>query len=282
MKIMVEIVFKHSGSVDKFMGDAIMAVWGVPVALKDDAMHAVTAGVEMQNAVFLLNSELLSENDKPIYMGIGLNSGHFIAGNMGSDKRMEYTCIGDNVNLAQRLESKAGKGNVFVAEATFQRAGGKVIGVKLKPTMVKGKTKPITIYSVRGMVVPSRDAAVFVTSMPFRVGAPDGPEALLIKAKLLGDNLVLGLVVLRDPYAGEKMEMHFDMKELDPFMCPIELQGEVPFPGKVGKCMKGVFSCAGTPLEKLFTDLTVDSVKSPEDMPRSGSPAPAGAAAEAH
>ncbi len=278
MKIMVDIVFKHHGSVDKFMGDAIMAVWGVPLALRDEAVHAITAGVEMQNAVFLLNGEFLEEKDKPINMGIGMNSGHFIAGNMGSERRMEYTCIGDNVNLAQRLESKAGRGNVYVAESTFQQCEGKVIGIKLKPTMVKGKAKPITIYSVRGVATPSRDAQVFLTTLPFRCGSPEGPDGLLIKVKMLGDSLVLGLLLLREAPKTERMEMFFDVKEIPPFTVPIDLQGEIPIPSKGGKCMKGVFSCAGTPLEKLLTEMTLDSDKAPEDIPRSA-PAPSASGA---
>ncbi|MFM9625721.1 adenylate/guanylate cyclase domain-containing protein, partial [Streptomyces turgidiscabies] len=90
-------------------------------------------------------------------MGIGLNSGHFIAGNMGSERRMEYTCIGDNVNLAQRLESRAGRGQVFISESTFERTTGKCLAVKLKPTFVKGKANAVTIYSVRGIASPSRE-----------------------------------------------------------------------------------------------------------------------------
>jgi hypothetical protein len=250
-----------------------MAVWGVPVALRDEAVHAITAGLEMQNSVYLLNCEFAEENDPPINMGIGLNSGHFIAGNMGSEKRMEYTCIGDNVNLAQRIESKAGRGNVYIAESTYLRAKDKVIAIKLKPTMVKGKAKPITIYSARGVLTPSRDATVYLTSLPFSCGGPDGPEGMLIKAKLLGDNLVLGLLLVHEVPKGEKMEMCFTAKELAPFSVGIDLQGEVSVPSKSGKCMKGVFSLAGSPLEQLFGDLVLESEKTPEDLPRSAAAA---------
>ena len=118
--------------------------------------------------------------------------GHFIGGNMGHEKRMECTCIGDNVNLAQRLESKAGKGHVFISETTFDRAKGRVLAIKLKPTRVKGKAAPVVIYSVRGVVTPSREGKLFITSIPFKAGSPDGQDGLLIKAKLLGDDLVLG------------------------------------------------------------------------------------------
>jgi class 3 adenylate cyclase len=278
-KYMVDIVFKYSGSIDKFMGDAIMAIWGVPVALKDEAVLAVTAGVEMQNAVYLLNSDFIAEGEKELHMGIGCNSGHFTSGNMGSEKRMEYTCIGDNVNLAQRVESKAGRGHVFIADSTFERAKGKVLAVKLKPTRVKGKAQPVTIYSVRGVATASRDAALYITSLPFRTGpADDAPEGLLIKAKLLGDNLILGLCLLRELPKGDKCEIHLAVPEMPKCKVVFDVQGEVPIQSATARCVKGVFSVAGTPLQTLFNELVLTSDKAPEDIPR-GASVSAGAAA---
>ncbi|MBI3725950.1 adenylate/guanylate cyclase domain-containing protein, partial [bacterium] len=267
-KYMVDIVFHYKGTIDKFMGDAIMAVWNVWEPIEDEALMAVTAGIEMQNSVYLLNGEFLKEGEKEIHMGIGLNSGHFIGGNMGHEKRMECTCIGDNVNLAQRLESKAGRGHVFISETTFDRAKGRVLAVRLKPTRVKGKANPVTILSARGVNAPSREGKLFITSLPFKAGSPDGQDALLIKAKPLGDDLVLGLCLLRDQPKDNRLEMHFCVPELPPFMIPIELQGEVPTRATTGKCMKGVFSCAGTPLETLFNECVIESDKAPEDIPR--------------
>jgi adenylate cyclase len=276
-KYMVDIVFKYNGSIDKFMGDAIMAIWGVPVSIKEEAVLAITAGVEMQNAVYLLNSDFIAANEQELHMGIGLNSGHFTAGNMGSEKRMEYTCIGDNVNLAQRVEGKAGRGHVFVSDATFERAKGKVFAVKLKPTRVKGKEKPVTIYSVRGVASPGRDAQLFITSLPFRTGPdPTASEGLIIKAKLLGDNLVLGLCLLREMPKGDKFEIHLAVPEMPSCKVSFDVQGEVPLGTATARCVKGVFSVAGTPLQQLFNDLVFTSDKTPEDIPR-GKPAPAGA-----
>ena len=85
------------------------------------------------------NCELIEEGQPTIQMGIGLNAGNFIAGNLGSERRMEYTVIGDNVNLAQRVESKAGRGNVFVSPTVYERCGdGKLIVSQLQPVKVKG------------------------------------------------------------------------------------------------------------------------------------------------
>lgn len=281
-KYMVDIVFKYNGSIDKFMGDAIMAIWGVPVSIKDEAVLAITAGIEMQNAVYLLNSDFVAAGEKELHMGIGLNSGHFTAGNMGSEKRMEYTCIGDNVNLAQRVESKAGRGHVFISESTFERAKGKVFAVKLKPTRVKGKANAVTIYSVRGVATPSRDAALYITSLPFRTGPnEDSPEGLLIKAKLLGDNLILGLCLLREVPKGDKFEIHLAVPEMPRCKVSFDLQGEVPLGTATAQCVKGVFSVAGTPLQQLFSELVFTSDKTPEDIPRGG-PVPAGATTSDH
>jgi adenylate cyclase len=279
-KYMVDIVFKYEGSIDKFMGDAIMAIWGVPVALADEAVKAITAGVEMQNACYLLNSDFKAAGEKELHMGIGLNSGHFTAGNMGSEKRMEYTCIGDNVNLAQRVESKAGRGHVFVSESTFERAEGKILAVKLKPTRVKGKAQPVTIYSVRGVSTPSRDSQLYITSIPFRT-APneDAPEALMIKAKLLGDNLILGLCLLRELPRSEKLELYSNVPEMPRCKVLFDVQGEVPLGTATARCVKGVFSVAGTPLQSLFGELVFASDKTPEDIPR-GSASPPGSTQE--
>jgi adenylate cyclase len=269
---MVDTVFKYKGSIDKFMGDAIMAIWGVPVPLQDEAVWAVSCGLEMQNNIFLLNCQFLKEGTSELHVGIGLNSGHFIAGNMGSERRMEFTCIGDNVNLAQRIESKAGRGNVFISESTYERAKGKLLAVRLKPTRVKGKAAPITIYSVRGVATPSRDAPLYITSLPFRTEAANGPEGLLIKAKLLGEGSVLGLCLFREVPTRESTELFFDLPELPGMRVTIDLQGEVPIGTSAGKCLKGVFSIASTPLEGLFGDLVMPSEKSPEDMPRGRTP----------
>lgn len=279
-KYMVDIVFKYNGSIDKFMGDAIMAIWGVPVSLKDEAVLAITAGVEMQNAVYLLNSDFRADGEQELHMGIGLNSGHFTSGNMGSEKRMEYTCIGDNVNLAQRVESKAGRGHVFVSESTFERAKGKVLAVKLKPTRVKGKAQPVTMYSVRGVAAPSRDTALYITSLPFHTGPDnDAPEGLIIKAKLLGDNLVLGLCLLREIPKENKFEVHLAVPEMPRCKVLFDMQGEVPIQSATARCVKGVFSCAGTPLQTLFNELVFTSDKTPEDIPRGASASPAAASA---
>ena len=270
MKYMVDIVFKYQGSVDKFIGDCIMAVWGAPLALPDEATAAVTAAVEMQNALFLLNGELYSEGAQPIHMGIGLNSGKFVAGNMGTERRMEYTVIGDAVNLAQRVESKAGRGMVLVTDSTYERCAEKVIAARLKPVHLKGKGQPVVTYSIRGVVQPSSSGQVFMTSLPCAVGAwaEACNRGLLVKVKLLGDGQALGLILFHERPAAGNLELEFYPHEFPRFTLAFEGQGEVPIQARVGCCLKGVFTYTGTPFEALFERLIFDADVSPDDIPR--------------
>lgn len=279
MRYMVDIVFKYNGSVDKFIGDCIMAVWGVPMEMADEAVAAVTSGVEMQNALFLFNCELAAEGQTPIHMGIGLNSGQFVAGNMGSERRMEYTVIGDNVNLAQRVESKAGRGMVLVSETTFERCEGKVLGVKLKPTALKGKARSVTTYVIRGIDQATSPASgnVFMTSLPVAVGkwSETCDRGLLVKVKVQGDGTVLGLVLFgkRPGEPGQRVVLEFYAPELPRFQVELLVQGDVKIQAPHGCCVKGTFSITGTPLEELFTRRVVVSDKGPDDIPRGQTPA---------
>ncbi len=279
MRYMVDIVFKYNGSVDKFIGDCIMAVWGVPLEIPDEAVAAVTAGVEMQNALFLFNCELAAEGQTPIHMGIGLNSGQFVAGNMGSERRMEYTVIGDNVNLAQRVESKAGRGMVLCSETTFDRCEGKVLGVKLKPVPLKGKAKTVTTYVIRGIdqSATSSSGAVFMTSLPVAVArwSETCDRGLLVKVKVQPDGTVLGLILFtkRPGEAGQRINLEFYAPELPKFSVELLVQGDVKIQAPHGCCVKGTFSIKGTPLEELFTRRVVASDKSPDDIPRGQTPA---------
>ncbi len=276
MRYMVDIVFKYNGTVDKFIGDCIMAVWGVPLPIPDEAVSAVTAAVEMQNALFLFNGELAAEGLTPIHMGIGLNSGQFVAGNMGSERRMEYTVIGDNVNLAQRVESKAGRGMVLISDSTHEKCGNGIVAVRLQPVSVKGKAKSVTTYVVRGVAQPSSSGGnVFMTTLPCAVNewAPECQRALLVKAKVVEGGKVLGLVLFHQRPTAQRLRLQFYAPELPRFHVDFEAQGEVKIQAPHGCCLKGVFSIAGTPLEELFAKRVLAVEKSPEDIPRGQTPA---------
>lgn len=118
---MVECVFRHEGALDKYIGDALMAYWGAPVASEDDASRAVAAAVDMQVALAALNARWSREGRPVLAAGIGLHTGDAFVGNIGAPQRLEYTLIGDTVNLASRLCALAGGGEVLVSDAVRVR-----------------------------------------------------------------------------------------------------------------------------------------------------------------
>ena len=155
--VMEEIIFRYQGTIDKFQGDAIMAFWGVLAPLEFGELQAVQAALEMQNAMYMFNSELDREGQDQIQMGIGLNSGEFVAGNLGSEKKLEFTVIGENVNLAARIESKGYPYVVLISESTFQKVRAYCVALKFPPIRLKGIDTPVGLYAVRG-ILPKPDA----------------------------------------------------------------------------------------------------------------------------
>lgn len=145
-----DIVLKYGGHIDKFIGDEVLAVFGALVEQEDHAARAVKAAVTLQNALKSRN-ESLGAQDTPLHVGIGINSGELVSGNIGSKKRMEYTVIGDTVNLASRLTRLAGPDEIVVSEFVYKEISGKAEAEKLEPVMVKGKADPVQTYKVRGM-----------------------------------------------------------------------------------------------------------------------------------
>ncbi|HSX83328.1 MAG TPA: adenylate/guanylate cyclase domain-containing protein, partial [Candidatus Saccharimonadia bacterium] len=149
--IMQKVIYDHGGNVDKFNGDGLMAFWGVPRAGAHDASDAVLTAIRMQQKLWPFNLQLCAEGQQPVHMGIGLNSGEFIAGNIGSEDKIEFTLIGDTVNLTARIEHLAGRYQVLVSEATWLSMKDLVCAVRLPPLMVKGKSHPVILYSIRAM-----------------------------------------------------------------------------------------------------------------------------------
>ncbi len=148
---MTAIIFKYEGTLDKYMGDAIMAIWGAPIEMPDHAERAVLASIEMGETMKELQSKWRMEGKREVNIGIGINSGEVVVGNIGSNERLEYTAIGDNVNLTQRLESVAEKGQILISAATYERVKHKVNAQMLDPIKVKGKAEKVVAYSVQGL-----------------------------------------------------------------------------------------------------------------------------------
>ncbi len=146
---MVDIIFEHGGTLDKFMGDAIMALWGAPIAHADDPDRAIRAAVAMQQALAALNEKWVREGRPAVEIGIGINHGEVFAGNIGSHRRLEYTVIGDAVNVASRLCSKAKGGEIIVSEPFKKMLKDKVGLEALEPLELKGKEKAVKVFRVR-------------------------------------------------------------------------------------------------------------------------------------
>jgi adenylate cyclase len=145
---MTEIIFAHGGTLDKYLGDGLMALFGAPTATPDDASNALNAAVAMQRRLLGINRELRDENLPEIGVGMGLHTGEAIIGYIGSDRRSEYTAIGDTVNTSSRLESNALGGEILISDATAKAAHSRY---KLKPReaiMVKNRQQPVNLWEV--------------------------------------------------------------------------------------------------------------------------------------
>lgn len=145
---MVDIIFKYDGILDKFIGDAIMAIWNAPIDQPDGPLRGVRAALEMQREIAMLNVRFKAQGRPPIGVGIGISTGEVVAGKMGSARKWEYTVIGDDVNLAQRIESKTAAGQVRISESTYQLLKNRVEVEALEPFLPKGKSQLVNVYRV--------------------------------------------------------------------------------------------------------------------------------------
>ena len=145
---MTDIIFNYDGTLDKYIGDGLMAVFGAPMQKDDDAKRAVLAALDMREALKKLKMEL--DEDKRFDIRIGINTGKAVAGNIGSPKRLDYTVIGDPVNIASRLESLASPNQILIGEETYKLVQSDFLTNPLGPKKVKGKTSSIMVYEVLG------------------------------------------------------------------------------------------------------------------------------------
>jgi adenylate cyclase len=148
---MVEVIFEHGGTLDKFIGDAIMALWGAPIAHAGDPDRALRAAIAMQRSIARLNERWISQGRPEIGVGIGINHGDVFAGNIGSHRRLEYTVIGDAVNVAARVCAEAGPGEILVTESLLGVVRDQVSCEFLPEMALKGKAQMVQVYRVRGM-----------------------------------------------------------------------------------------------------------------------------------
>jgi adenylate cyclase len=160
---MTDIVFKYDGLLDKYMGDAIMAIWGAPLDQSDHPLRACYTALEMVEELRLLQQRWATEGMPRMNIGIGINAGPMVVGNMGSERRFDYTVMGDSVNLGSRLEglNKLYGTNIIISEMTYERVREEILGRELDLVRVKGKDQPVKIYELlsrRAKTLPEQKA----------------------------------------------------------------------------------------------------------------------------
>src|SRR5215213_2455887 len=145
---MTDIIFAHGGTLDKYLGDGLMALFGAPTATPDDASNALNAAVAMQRRLLGINRELRDEGFQELGVGMGLHTGEVIVGYIGSDRRSEYTAIGDTVNTSSRLESNALGGEILISDATAKAGHSRYKLKPREPIMVKNRQQPVNLWEV--------------------------------------------------------------------------------------------------------------------------------------
>ena len=147
---MTDIVMETKGTLDKYIGDAVVAFWGTPIELKNHALNACRAAIKMMQSLKEFNEEQVKKGIKPINIGIGLNSGILTVGNIGSEKKKNYTAIGDKADLAEDLQdyNKIYHTNIIISENTYKKAAEWLVVRELDSIIVKESEKPLRIYEL--------------------------------------------------------------------------------------------------------------------------------------
>ena len=177
---MTEVIFKNWGTLDKYIGDAIMAFWGAPYPQTDHALRSCRAGLEMISSLQRLQAGWQSRGLPSVDIGVGINSGPMLVGNMGSKRRKNFTIMGDSVNLASRLEGinrKFGT-HIIISEATFLQAKEQVVARELDLIQVKGKTQPVKVYELLALAADAPKHADLVSRFERGLAAYRGGEWL--------------------------------------------------------------------------------------------------------
>src|SRR5450432_651670 len=150
-ELMVDVIFKYEGTLDKFVGDEVIALFGAPVAMQNAEVKAVQCALDMMQVLSEFNRVRLDEGQNEINIGIGINTGIVVTGAIGSSRALQYTAIGDAVNTASRLCSVAEAGQIILSEATYRKVMDEVAAVPLPPVRVKGKAEELRVYNAVGL-----------------------------------------------------------------------------------------------------------------------------------
>lgn len=150
-EVMVDVLFQYSGTLDKFVGDEIIGLFGAPIPIDDAPFKALTCALAMMNALEEFNRTRAAENQEAIRIGIGVNTGHVITGAIGSNKALQYTAIGDAMNVASRLVNLAKPGEIIISHETYSKVADRFEVAPQMPVEIKGKAEPQKIYRLVGL-----------------------------------------------------------------------------------------------------------------------------------
>lgn len=213
--LVTEIVTSNRGTLHKFEGDMVMAFWNVMFEDTNAEMNAILTGLEMQRAVWLFGLELEAEGQKPIYLGVGCNTGSFAGGNIGGKDKMEYTVIGDNINAGKRIESLSGRWQVFVAESTYNPVKERCIAIGLPPAKVKGKAKPVKAYSIRGIQISDDELLLTIPLLIKREKDDFNQKGLLSGCQFKNGKVNLKVYSCVELRNGDMIALRLDLSEID-------------------------------------------------------------------
>jgi len=220
---MSEIILKYDGIIDEIIGDAILAVFGAPKSHGNDPERAIACAIEMQNSLAGLNKESLNPEYPPLEMGIGINTGSVIVGNIGSELRMKYGIVGSAVNRAARIESNSIGGQVLIGETTFSHAKDIIKTELPKTVMMKGMQNPLVFYSVTAIHLnsqmisldfPGRDTTGTAIQLPFQYWIITNKKINIIPGsgttiRLDGNTIDAFITPLLDPFTDIKLRFDF-------------------------------------------------------------------------
>ena len=208
---MSKVIMEYDGMIDEFIGDAILTVFGVPDEQDDDPLRAVACALAMQNALIELNNELMREGYPALEMGIGINTGSVIVGNIGSEIRTKYGIVGASVNIASRIESNTIGGQVLIGEATYRLVKELVTSDPVQTVMMKGLKKPLVIYPVTAIGPP------YDVKLGFQAASKNGIEISLpfhcwkVEDKKIASESMLGeTITLNDNEITASIEPHLE------------------------------------------------------------------------
>lgn len=202
LQMMGDTVTAYEGYIDKFIGDCIMALFGAPTAHENDPELAVRAAIDMMKKIEDYNKTLPLKLEKPLGLHIGINTGLVVAGKIGSDARMDYTVMGDTVNLASRLESSATKGHIFISSYTYHQVKNLFEFIEQEPITVKGKAEPVAVYEVARALDVSEIKNTVTSDIPL-VGRIKEIEALSTSVERLQRGEGQTIFLISDPGFGK-------------------------------------------------------------------------------